>query len=283
MGDLHLRLTKPGIRGKKKIVAIDTEWAKNWKAAEKFVPFCATVHVLYPPDAPEILDPDRWAMDAELYFRSVDESVQDYAEAVDRILARQLSGPTVVVGHQITSDLHVLRQLAGIRLPAVESVLAGFAARRTLLDGCKDVIVRDTRYDIASRQTGNGAEKLRNVSLRLRVFAVQNELRVGSLTKIFNQFRIDGDRGKMERLIVLNWRHALQTALVWLVDSNPHCLLRNGDLGGEFLLTNRAQYEMGHRHIEYLRSPEFLETLQRRGVAEYVREYAPGLAGEVGL
>lgn len=282
MPDLHIRLKKNGLRGGQRIVSVDTEWAKNWSATEKFVPFCAAVHVLYPPESPLIFDIENWAMDAELYFRSQNESASDYALAVDKMVGRYIRPQTVFVGHQLSSDLHMLRKIAQRPLKTVDAILAGFASRRHSKTNAR-LVVRDTRYDIRNRMTGDGGEKLRNVSLRLRIFAVQNELMSTSLTRLYNEYVRDGDRLKLEKLMVLNWRHAFQTALVWAVDDNPGIPLSNAPTGSDFLVTNDVMFTMAHKRIGYVRSAEFQASRNLEGISEYVRQYAPSIAREAGL
>lgn len=282
MPDLHLQLERSGRLGLRSIVAIDTEWAKNWRTPVTFEPFCAAVHVLDVPERYRVLNIESWSMRTELYFRSADETVTSYAKAVDEMVARHVSDRSVVVGHQLSSDLHLLRRNSAARLPMIDEILERFRTRHSSDEPRGTFVVRDTRYDIRNRVTGDGGEKLRNVSLRLHVFAVQTELRGTSLTKLYNVYRKDNDRGTLEKLMVLNWRHAFQTALVWLVDSSPSARLPRRE-GRAFLLTNDIIHRMSQEHLSYVRSPEYLVSCSRGGVAAYVRDYAPVVAREVGL
>ena len=104
-----------------------------------------------------------------------------------------------------------------------------------------------------------------------------------SLTRLYNDYVKDGDRLKLEKLMVLNWRHAFQTALVWTVDSSPGVPLSNATVGGDFLLTNDVMFTMAHKHIAYLRSAEFQASRSLEGISVYVRQHAPSVAREAGL
>ena len=134
--------------------------------------------------------------------------------------------------------------------------------------------VADTRYDIPSRIIGD--EKLRNVSLRLNIFAIQTELDKMSLTKMYNTFILDNEKERAEKLMVMNWRHAFQTALVWLVDAVfPDQTLYDEEFDKNFISTNHIIYKMGKEDIQYLNTEEFKSTLLLEGVLKYVKKYNP--------
>ena len=108
LGPYHYKFKKGVPKTKNRIVAIDTEWAKNWKADEKFVPFCLAVHSIYLPEqyAFSLVNIDSLCMETELYFRSTDDTVQDYIDKAELIFSRYVNDSTLFVGHQVTSDLH---------------------------------------------------------------------------------------------------------------------------------------------------------------------------------
>ena len=275
MGKYHFkfkRVKQKKPSSNKRIVTIDTEWAKNWRAKEKFVPFCTSIHSIYLENIYDVIDIDNLYMESELYFRSKSDSTQDYINQVENMLSKYVDDNTVIVGHQISSDLHTLVQCSKVKLNTVELLIKLFKERKktNYLNVLK---VADTRYDIKNRKRGNGAEKLRNVSLRLKIIAVQNELNEMSLTKMYNQYLIDGHQEKREKLLVLNWRHAFQTGLVWLLDLNCDKVFYNTKFNANILVTNDIMLEMGKNSIKYLNSSEYAHSKTIDGILEYVKKY----------
>jgi len=274
MNNYHFKLSTGIKKSPDRIVAVDTEWAKNWKADEKIVPFCTSVHIIYPDLTGSIIDIDKFCMESELYFRSKHDSTQDYINIVENIITQYVDDSTLFIGHQLSSDLHTLVQCSKIKLDTVEHLISCFRSRKSKKDN-KGFQVADTRYDIINRLVGNGGEKLRNVSLRLNIFAIQNEINNISLTKMYNQYVLDSDQEKREKLMVLNWRHAFQTALVWLVDFAGNMKPYNSKFKANFLVTNDIIYEMGKGKFKYLDTEDYKNSRSIGGVREYVSKYAP--------
>jgi hypothetical protein len=243
------------------------------------VPFSAAFHVIYPRLEDSALDADDLHMESELYFRGPAESATGFAVAVDSLLASYLADGVTIVGHQLASDLHTLSRSSSTRLVAVEAMIEMLRRRREERHE-RGPRVADTRYDISGRQIGNGAEKLRNVSLRYRVIAVQNELEKISLTKLYNRYVLSRDNETREILTTVNWRHAFQTSLVWLSDLLRGKPVRNRRFDWGVLVTNDIMWEMGHEHLGYLDSPEFVKSRTRGGVLDYISKYSPALISD---
>jgi len=275
----HLKLQYNSKKGIKRIVSLDTEWSKNWRAVEKFVPFSMSIHSIFYDD--EIvgneINIENLYMESELYFRSNDDTSDSFIKKIDLILQNYIDDNTTFVGHQISSDLHTLKQCSKNKLDTVEYLINTFKTRKITKEDLfnKDKFsVADTRYDIPSRIKGD--EKLRNVSLRLNIFAVQNELNEMSLTKMYNTYLIDNDTTKSEKLLVLNWRHAFQTSLVWLVNGvYTHKPVFNSRYNKRLLLTNDIIYKMGNEQIPYLRTNEYVSSMKYDEIKKYVIKYNP--------
>lgn len=277
LGPYHFKFQKGFPETTEKIVAIDTEWAKNWKAKEKFVPFCLALHSIYLPQKENfpIMDIDDLCMDSELYFRSENDTIQDYIDKAECIISKYINSSTLLVGHQLTSDIYTFLHSSSKDLIGLSSLITGFRERNQP-DSTKKIRVADTRYDIKNRVTGNGSEKLRNVSLRLKIFGVQTELDTISLTRMYNEFLVDKDDLKREKLTVMNWRHAFQTALIWVVDSLEKPVF-NSRFNGKFLVTNDIIFEMGKSKINYLSSEQYNFTRSLDGISNYVQKYCPDI------
>src|SRR3989304_9506644 len=157
-----------------RLLAIDLEWAKNWQAVEKTVPFCFNMHAIHLP-TPELMCKciESFKMESHSLFRDKHETTTEFLVRVDKLIASNaLDENTLVMGHQVSSDLHTMKQHSDVELGAVSMLIERLKSRKeqqTLFPG-----VFDTRYDIRSRIVGQ--EKLRDVSLRLGVYAIQFEL-----------------------------------------------------------------------------------------------------------
>ncbi|MFN4149312.1 MAG: hypothetical protein ACK4IX_00060 [Candidatus Sericytochromatia bacterium] len=257
------------LKNKKKIVSLDTEWAKNWRAKEKFIPFCACLHTIYIDNVYDVIDLNNIEMVSELYFRSKHETTIEYLKTIDHIIGNHIDDTTLFVGHQLSSDLHSLQNLSDLSLDNVKNLIDIFKLRK---DRAKfhELTTFDTRYDIKNRVIGNGNEKLRNVSIRYNVFAVQKELDKMSLTKMYNEYSLDNDDLKREKLTIMNWRHAFQTALITLIDIFSPIKLFSYDYNDSFLSTNESIFRMGYNSFEYLNSLEYKETCSLKEIQLYV-------------
>ncbi|MCL5093568.1 MAG: hypothetical protein M1355_00305 [Patescibacteria group bacterium] len=251
-----------------KIVAIDLEWAKNWRAVDKTVPFCFTLHAIELPDSNSSDCIRSFKMSAHSLFKKENEKVTDFLVRVDRMIGRFITDKTLVIGHQISSDLHTMRQHSDIELSIVNLLIDKLKLRKVNRELPS---VFDTRYDINSRILGQ--EKLRDVSIRLGIKAIQFELNKGlSLTKLYNNYLKTKDKKLKEKLIVLNWRHAFQTALVYLVDqfcsksSCKNCIKE--------LITNPIMKEMAMNQISYIDDELYLSSLTEEGINRYVALYS---------
>lgn len=278
-------LSKNRRKSNRRIVAVDTEWAKNWKMKEKFIPFSISIHSIYPENIKgSFLDINNLYMEAELYFRSHGESIQDYIDKVENMLSKYIDDNTLIVGHQLTSDLHTFIQCSNKKLPTVSYLIDVFKTRKINKAANKKNVfsMADTRYDINNRIKGE--EKLRSVSLRLNIFAVQTELDTMSLTRMYNTYILDGDMNKREKLLVMNWRHAFQTALVWIVDSvYTDKIPYNPKFKAEFLVTNDLMFAMGKDYLTYLNSDAFKESMTFEGIIEYIKKYQPDKINNIGV
>lgn len=264
------------IQDAKRIVAIDTETAKNWRATEKFLPFCANFFsILYPMPGGEMkFGLDNLYFESETYFKSPTENTQSYLEKVDSILSKYLSDgiDTTFVGHQLSSDLCSLRNLSTNHLQSVSNLINGLQNRKKPGHSYPHVV--DTRYDIKGRKLGE--ERLRCVSLRMSIIAVQNELNEKSLTKLYNEYVVDNDQLKMEKLIIMNMRHSFQTALVWMIDSIYNNIpLFDNELNLPLITTNKIIYKLFHGKIDYVDSEEYKETMKLTGISQYIEKYQP--------
>jgi hypothetical protein len=258
------------------IVSIDLEWAKNWKAVTKMVPFCFASHIIYlPSKSHNIIECiNSLKMVADVFFRGFNETITEFLQRIDKFIETQLIHKnTVVVGHQINSDLYCMIQNSLENLPCIKKIIERFKERRKKNKVIDDFNVFDTRYDIQNKVKGK--ERLRDVSLRLKVYAIQFEISNSlSLTKLYNLYMKDRDPEKMEKLIILNWRHAFQTALVYLVDQIcPSLKCYSSSCKKSYLTTNNIIYKMAHGYIKYVKSGDYLYSMSPKGIKKYLELY----------
>jgi hypothetical protein len=280
----HFELN-PEKEGNRRIIGIDLEWAKNWSKDEKVFPFSFASHTIYLPFKS---DPciGNFKMHADILFRGFEEATTEFLSKIDEFIGKEvLKNNTVIVGHQISSDIWCMLNSSKKVLPNVQTIAEKFNIRRTNSRNLSnpslfnfktrqiDFKVFDTRYDISSRVRGQ--ERLRDVSLRLGVYAIQFELSPKlSLTKLYRLFIETKEREKMEKLIILNWRHAFQTALVYLVDQIcPSLTCYSNSCKRRILTTNDIIYKMASKEIAYLNTEEYRFTMRDEGIQKYLSLY----------
>jgi hypothetical protein len=117
----------------------------------------------------------------------------------------------MLVGHQVTSDLGVLKAVAASPTPGIDNALSLWHDRRTPTSS--DFF--DTRYDV-DHLLSQPSRRLVDVCAELRLDVLQPEIR-GSMTKVHRTFLERSDEILREKLMVLNLRHSLSSCLVALL------------------------------------------------------------------
>jgi hypothetical protein len=198
------------------LIGVDGEWVK-WPYNEAFG-FAA--HVLHVPTTamgrlPICQSVSDWAMDAVVLLRPPLMTREQFLHEVDRVVgtlmqeARASRG--TICGHQFATDVHFLG--AGAGMPNVTALRTAWRERK---GGRRRFSIMDTRYDLQGRIRGQ--ERLVDVCKRQRVYAVQPELRRTSLSALYRQYCASGEAHLAQQLAVINWRHALSSALLALAD-----------------------------------------------------------------
>jgi hypothetical protein len=197
--------------GTRLLAAIDVEWSKNYRVRGGNVPFCYSVVWLALPadDAPAGLEVARfWYTSA--YVQDSSEG-PDLVARADSELACLMENASLIVGHQLCSDLGVLAATGPASRPAVAAAATAWRQRREELPGQPRFL--DTRYD-AGHLLACQSRRLVDVCADLRLEVTQPELRGTSMTALHRRWLQDGDVAAREKITVLNLRHSLSTAMV---------------------------------------------------------------------
>ena len=235
-------------RREKFIVALDVEWTKNYRIKNGQRPFCYSLVVLSYPSSKLI--PQSYP--ASFWFRSLYVSTaneeQELISALDTDLKYCLSADTVLAGHQLSSDLSVVKSASRLPVPNIQRVYKLWQARRT--NKRRNII--DTRNDI-DHSLSSKSRRLVDVCEELLLGVRQPELLKASMTRLHTCYLDSADEYIREKIIVLNLRHSLSTAIAaslgvgWTekASRNVNTLLRS-ELNGR---------------LEYISSHEFLSAI----------------------
>ena len=200
------------------IVGFDVEWTKNYRVKGGSRPFCySLVSIAVPSNPPAVLaDVTTFFGYKSVYVDSSSEE-QELIRAADHDLFRILeSGMHIIAGHQLTTDLSVLRA-AGEQAGSTDNVERLLQMWHSRQDGSPVTLV-DTRYDSDQILDGK-SRRLVDVCGELSLEVAQPELK-GSMTKMHRTFLETGEERLQEKLTVLNLRHSLSTAIVALLVLN---------------------------------------------------------------
>lgn len=242
-------------RPTKALVGFDVEWTKNYKIKHGSQPFCFSF---------VWLDIDRSERDFsdQIEFGLSARYVQDSSEIptliqeADSALCQLVDQfeEIIVVGHQFSSDLGVLLQHpdAG-QVPNLRRLKDAWSERREPgLFSSRTIQVLDTRYDLETILTKK-SRRLVDVCDELGLEVTQPEIR-GSMTKMQRSFYETGDSSILQRLLVLNIRHSLSSAILYLFSLK-------GRPPYPYVNTNRILYKNLNAELDYLRCEGFRSLL----------------------
>lgn len=149
---------------------------------------------------------------ASFGFRSVYVTQEDdemaLITALDSDLKAWLASDSLLTGHQLSSDLSVVKNASASTLVGLEGAYELWRTRRS-----EDGRIFDTRYDVDHLPIG-ASRRLVDVCGDLKLDVRQPELARSSMTKLQRDFLEDGSESIREQLLTLNVRYSLSTALV---------------------------------------------------------------------
>jgi hypothetical protein len=208
------RQAPPRSDGSRLVASIDVEWTKNYKIKNGNIPFCWSVTWLRVPMSHNAQVPSKFAY-CSAYVASSGET-QDLIDAADTMIMSVLASADLIVGHQLSSDIAILRNASTRPLPAVESLRSLWHSRG---HGGGAPLVIDSRYDSGALLLGT-SRRLVDVCTELRLDVTQPELARTSMTALHRIWLQNGDPSARERITVLNLRHGLSAAYVALRSAN---------------------------------------------------------------
>jgi len=200
---------------KRLVVSFDLEWTKNYRIKNGNLPFCFSF-VYFPFNA--------WRSESDkqlefgVYLRYVDHKneIPDLLREADKILGRFFCShnQTTVVGHQLSSDISIVLNSAS------EKSAVNFLELKKIWKTRKDklkssVEVFDSRYDM-NALLKEKSRRLVDVCQECGLDVTQPEIK-SSMTKMQNDYYLSGDKKIMERLSILNIRHSLSAAILFLI------------------------------------------------------------------
>jgi hypothetical protein len=145
-----------------------------------------------------------------VYVDNADEE-QQLIDAADADLSAAIEARQLLVGHQVTSDLGVLKAASQSATPGIDHALSLWRERH---DQTSPGFI-DTRYDI-DHLMSQPSRRLVDVCAELQLDVLQPEIR-GSMTKVHRTFLERADETLREKLMVLNLRHSLSSCFVALL------------------------------------------------------------------
>ncbi|WP_165975360.1 hypothetical protein, partial [Actinomadura rubrisoli] len=138
---------------------------------------------------------------------------QDLIDAADTAIAAMLDTADLIIGHQVSSDLAILRNASTRPLRSVEALRDRWHTRKTT-PALADRTVVDSRYDVGDILTGT-SRRLVDVCGELALEVTQPELARRSMTTLHRDgWLTDHNPEAREPITVLNLRHGLSAAYV---------------------------------------------------------------------
>lgn len=235
------------------IISFDLEWTKNYKIKNGNQPFCFSF-VFFPLEL--ILSTVEKQLEFGFYSRYVEnkEDICSLVNEADRILGSFLDScnKAAIVGHQLSSDISVVLNCSlGEHKTYFVQLKNLWQTRKQDLSEKKNLEIFDSRYDLEGLLKEK-SRRLVDVCEECNLIVEQPEIS-SSMTKMQNDFYASGDRRIMEKLSVLNIRHSLSAAILFLM-SREKCKAKKVINVNRIIYRNLGQFD-------YVRGEEFKKLL----------------------
>jgi len=189
------------------IASLDVEWTKNYRIKNGSRPFNYSISLIELPIDPTPVDIHPRSFGFKSVYVSTAADEINLLESLDRDLLGFLESGILMAGHQLSSDLSCVINASPVSLPNVSTLYECWRERRS------EGRVIDTRYDL-DHLLDIKSRRLVDVAAELGVGVEQPELKNTSMTAIHRRFLSTGNEALRERLMVLNLRHSLSTAVL---------------------------------------------------------------------
>lgn len=242
------------LSGQDLVISFDLEWTKNYRIKNGNQPFCFSF-VFFPIGT--TLNAVEKKLDFGFHLRYA-ESKDDIADLIyeaDRILSYLLtySGEINIVGHQLSSDISVILNCpSGKQKSHFTQLKTLWQSRKQAPLEKKGIRIFDSRYDLDALLKEK-SRRLVDVCEECQLGVVQPELS-SSMTKMQNHFYDSGDKRIMEKISVLNIRHSLSAAILFL-------MYRENRRARSVINVNRILRRNLTGHFDYVRGEEFKKLL----------------------
>lgn len=236
------------------VVSFDLEWTKNYKIKNGNQPFCFSF-VFFPLNTNISKLKEGLEFGILLKYVESKNEIKSLIEEADVILGHFLHHPgkVKVIGHQISSDISViLNYPSKAILPNFTHLKYLWKSRKEALVANKDIAVFDTRYDMGTLLE-EGSRRLVDVCQECGLIVTQPEIAT-SMTKMQNDYYTSRDIAIRERISVLNIRHSLSAAILFL-------LHQEGEKLETPLNTNQLLYRNLAQQFQYINSKDFAHLL----------------------
>ncbi|MDL4770702.1 hypothetical protein [Actinomadura xylanilytica] len=190
--------------------SLDVEWTKNYRIPDGNVPFCWSITWLHLPKTPSP-PPEEFAFTS--FYVSGPGQTQELIHSADQAITTMLEKADLIIGHQVSSDLAILRNASERPLASVQALRERWHDRKNTPALAKRTVV-DSRYDVGNVLAGT-SRRLVDVCGELALDVTQPELARQSMTALHRDGWLgDQDPEARERITVLNLRHGLSAAYV---------------------------------------------------------------------
>ena len=239
------------LSGQTLVVGFDLEWTKNYKIKNGNKPFCFSF-VFFSEDV--ILNAVEKKLDFGFYLRYAEreDDIENLIREASRIFGDFLdySGIMTIVGHQLSSDISVILNCpSGKQKSNFIRLKTLWQERKQVPSKKRNLEVFDSRYDLEILLKKK-SRRLVDVCEECRLEVVQPEIG-SSMTKMQNDFYASGGKNIMEKLSILNIRHSLSAAILFLMHRdkckasmaiNVNRILRQ-NLAGQFDYVSEKEFE----------------------------------------
>jgi hypothetical protein len=159
-------------RARRCLVGLDVEWTKNYQIKNGSRPFCYSIAIVaLPPAQISLSDVGQFFGYKMVYVDNADEE-QQLIDAADADLSAAIEARQLLVGHQVTSDLGVLKAASQSATPGIDHALSLWRERH---DQTSPGFI-DTRYDI-DHLMSQPSRRLVDVCAELQLDVLQPEIR----------------------------------------------------------------------------------------------------------
>jgi hypothetical protein len=231
------------------LVSFDLEWTKNYRIKQGNEPFCFSFVAIK-----DNID-DINSMDEDLEFSFIARFVENRSDIVpllkeaDNILEELWISKSIITGHQLSSDISILLingEKYDQALDNVQKLRTHWHTRDHI--NFDNIKIFDTRYDLDFLLQGN-SRRLVDVCAECNLLVAQPEIS-GSMTKMQNRYFRTNETLIMEKLMVLNIRHSLSSALLYLIAKARNKPMRAVNV-------NKILFHNLNGHFSYINGDEF--------------------------